>query len=85
MLQVHSLSLLAKNSWAVSRQEHGDWFGIAVAGYPEAHPDVIVENEEDMKKNYWNDIHYLRSKVHAGHLPFSFFPLLRSIDTLPLK
>lgn len=25
------------------RKEHGDYFGIAVAGYPEGHPDIIKE------------------------------------------
>jgi len=28
------------------RQEHGDFFGISVAGYPEGHPDKIVEVAE---------------------------------------
>ena len=43
--------------------EHGDYFGIGVSGYPEAHPDVIVEDGEQMKKNYWADIDYLKQKV----------------------
>ncbi len=43
--------------------EHGDFFGIGVSGYPEAHPDVIVEDGEEMKKNYWADIDYLKKKV----------------------
>ena len=46
------------------RQKYGDYFGIAVAGYPEAHPDRIVSDPEEMKKNYWADIHYLKQKVH---------------------
>ena len=31
------------------RKEHGDYFGIGVAGYPEAHPDRIVDDPEEMK------------------------------------
>lgn len=34
-----------------------------VAGYPEAHPDVISEDPEKMKEAYWSDIHYLKEKV----------------------
>lgn len=45
------------------RKEYGDYFGIGVAGYPEAHPDRIVDDEEEMKENYWKDIHYLKQKV----------------------
>lgn len=48
------------------RQEHGDWFCIAVAGYPEAHPDVIVEDEAGMATNYESDLDYLKRKVEAG-------------------
>ncbi|GAB4822503.1 hypothetical protein N2152v2_009549 [Parachlorella kessleri] len=48
------------------REQHGDYFGICVSGYPEAHPDVIVEDTEQMKKNYWSDIDYLKQKVDAG-------------------
>lgn len=48
------------------REKYGDYFGIGVAGYPEAHPDVIVEDEEQMKKNYQADLEYLKKKVDAG-------------------
>mmetsp|Transcript_3439 Transcript_3439/g.9965 ORF Transcript_3439/g.9965 Transcript_3439/m.9965 type:complete len:600 (-) Transcript_3439:1135-2934(-) len=48
------------------REKHGDYFGIAVAGYPEAHPDVITDDPEKMKEAYWNDIKYLKEKVDAG-------------------
>lgn len=48
------------------RKEYGDYFGITVAGYPEAHPDVIVEDKEQMKKNYRSDLEYLKQKVDAG-------------------
>lgn len=34
-----------------------------MAGYPEAHPDRIVSDPEEMKKNYWADVHYLKQKV----------------------
>lgn len=30
------------------REQHGDYFGICVSGYPEAHPDVIVEDAEQV-------------------------------------
>jgi hypothetical protein len=46
-----------------TRAEHGDFFGIGVSGYPEAHPDVIVDEPEAMDKNYWADIAYLKQKV----------------------
>ncbi|KAG2491425.1 hypothetical protein HYH03_010213 [Edaphochlamys debaryana] len=48
------------------KKEHGDYFGICVAGYPEAHPDGIVDDPEQMQKNYWADIAYLKEKVEAG-------------------
>lgn len=48
------------------RREFGDYFGICVAGYPEAHPDGIVDDPEQMEKNYWADIAYLKQKIDAG-------------------
>jgi 5,10-methylenetetrahydrofolate reductase len=48
------------------RQEYGDYFGITVAGYPEAHPDTIVDDKEQMEKNYWENIDYLKKKVGAA-------------------
>lgn len=48
------------------RQNHGDYFGICVSGYPEAHPDKIVDVLVEMQKNYWADIQYLKEKVEAG-------------------
>ncbi|EFJ44235.1 hypothetical protein VOLCADRAFT_95450 [Volvox carteri f. nagariensis] len=48
------------------RKEFGDLFGICVAGYPEAHPDGIVDDPELMEQNYWADIAYLKQKVEAG-------------------
>lgn len=48
------------------KARHGDYFGICVSGYPEAHPDSIVDDKEQMKTNYWDDIRYLKAKVDAG-------------------
>ncbi|GLC56702.1 hypothetical protein PLESTB_001136600 [Pleodorina starrii] len=48
------------------RKEFGVYFGICVAGYPEAHPDGIVDDPDQMNKNYWADIAYLKQKVDAG-------------------
>ncbi|KAG7666898.1 hypothetical protein Ndes2526B_g09640 [Nannochloris sp. 'desiccata'] len=48
------------------REHHGDHFGICVSGYPEAHPEKIVDDAEEMKKNYWADIDYLKQKIDAG-------------------
>ena len=45
------------------REKHGDHFGITVSGYPEAHPDLIVEDPAEMDKNYWKDLHYTKEKV----------------------
>ena len=48
------------------RHEFGDHFGVCVAGYPEAHPDNIVDDADEMKKNYWKELEYLHEKVrHA--------------------
>jgi methylenetetrahydrofolate reductase (NADPH) len=40
------------------RKEHGDYFGIAVAGFPEGHP----QSREDSDK----DLMYLKEKIDAG-------------------
>jgi methylenetetrahydrofolate reductase (NADPH) len=48
------------------RKAHGDWFGIGVAGYPEAHPDRIVDDPAEMAANYAADVAYLKEKVDAG-------------------
>ena len=45
------------------RNKYGEYFGITVAGYPEAHPDAIVSDAAEMDKIYWNDLHYLKEKV----------------------
>lgn len=54
----------------VCRKQHGDYFGIGVAGYPEAHPDFIVEDVEQMKKNYWDGLAYLKQKVGMAYISF---------------
>ncbi|KAK9806544.1 hypothetical protein WJX73_009540 [Symbiochloris irregularis] len=48
------------------RAKHGSHFGITVSGYPEAHPDIIVDDPQQMDKNYWADLHYLKDKIDAG-------------------
>jgi hypothetical protein len=35
-------------------------------GYPEAHPDTIVEDAAEMDKNYWANIAYLKEKVRGS-------------------
>ncbi|XP_020584322.1 probable methylenetetrahydrofolate reductase [Phalaenopsis equestris] len=47
------------------RAKYGDYFGITVAGYPEAHPDMIQENGATLEA-YSNDLAYLKKKVDAG-------------------
>ncbi|XP_008792352.2 methylenetetrahydrofolate reductase 2-like [Phoenix dactylifera] len=49
------------------RSKHGDYFGIAVAGYPEAHPDKISDGSEVATvEGYESDLEYLKKKVEAG-------------------
>ncbi|GAB2265508.1 Methylenetetrahydrofolate reductase 1 [Dionaea muscipula] len=48
------------------RRQYGDYFGITVAGYPEAHPDVIGSDGVATLEGYANDLAYLKSKVDAG-------------------
>ncbi|KAF6150136.1 hypothetical protein GIB67_023091 [Kingdonia uniflora] len=48
------------------REKYGDYFGITVAGYPEAHPDVIDSNGLVTLEGYQKDLDYLKSKVDAG-------------------
>lgn len=48
------------------RAKYGNYFGITVAGYPEAHPDVIPANGIATKEIYENDLAYLKKKVDAG-------------------
>lgn len=62
-------------------QEFGDFFGIAVAGYPEAHPDAIVEDPAEMEANYRKDIAYLKEKCDAG-ADFVVTQLFYDVDQL---
>uniref|UniRef100_A0A1J3CZC5 Methylenetetrahydrofolate reductase n=2 Tax=Noccaea caerulescens TaxID=107243 RepID=A0A1J3CZC5_NOCCA len=48
------------------RSKYGDYFGITVAGYPEAHPDVIADNGLASNEAYQSDLEYLKKKVDAG-------------------
>ncbi|CAI9090755.1 OLC1v1025587C1 [Oldenlandia corymbosa var. corymbosa] len=48
------------------RSKHGNHFGIAVAGYPEAHPNVIPENGIVPLEVYRKELEYLKRKVDAG-------------------
>ncbi|GMH43579.1 hypothetical protein BSKO_11501 [Bryopsis sp. KO-2023] len=48
------------------KKQFGDYFGVTIAGYPEAHPDVIVEDPSQMEANYQSDLEYLKKKVDAG-------------------
>ncbi|KAK8983717.1 hypothetical protein V6N11_009505 [Hibiscus sabdariffa] len=48
------------------RAKYGDYFGITVAGYPEAHPDAIGDNGLATLEAYQNDLAYLKRKVDAG-------------------
>eukprot|EP00262_Sarcandra_glabra_P001984 TRINITY_DN1218_c0_g1_i1.p1 TRINITY_DN1218_c0_g1~~TRINITY_DN1218_c0_g1_i1.p1 ORF type:complete len:595 (+),score=95.49 TRINITY_DN1218_c0_g1_i1:116-1900(+) len=48
------------------RAQYGDYFGITVAGYPEAHPDMIQSEGEATLEGYHSDLAYLKRKVDAG-------------------
>ncbi|CAK7325031.1 unnamed protein product [Dovyalis caffra] len=48
------------------RSKYGDYFGITVAGYPEAHPDVIGSDGFATLEDYQKDLAYLKQKVDAG-------------------
>eukprot|EP00891_Asterochloris_glomerata_P001320 jgi/Astpho2/1320/e_gw1.00024.9.1_t len=48
------------------RAAFGDYFGITVAGYPEAHPDVVSDDPAEMEQAYQRDLAYLKEKVDAG-------------------
>ncbi|GLT66065.1 hypothetical protein SLA2020_384580 [Shorea laevis] len=48
------------------RRKYGDYFGITVAGYPEAHPDAIGSDGVASSEAYQKDLEYLKRKVDAG-------------------
>jgi len=52
------------------RAKYGDHFGVAVAGYPEGHPDGIVEGDAAATDaNYRKGLVYLKEKVRDVMLP----------------
>ncbi|GAA0161381.1 reductase [Lithospermum erythrorhizon] len=48
------------------RAKYGNYFGITVAGYPEAHPDAISSDGVATLEAYTSDLAYLKKKVDAG-------------------
>lgn len=48
------------------RAKYGDYFGVTVAGYPEAHPDAIAADGLASPEAYQSDLAYLKRKVDAG-------------------
>eukprot|EP00967_Tisochrysis_lutea_P135778 scaffold241377_cov15-Tisochrysis_lutea.AAC.2 len=45
------------------RKTHGDYFGICVAGYPEAHPETLTDDDEAAnEKAYTESLSYLKAK-----------------------
>ena len=57
-------------SWVGGRRAtYGDYFGIGVAGYPEAHPDTITDDPAENEANYQKDLAYLKEKVRAPVFP----------------
>lgn len=50
------------------KEQHGDYFGLSVAGYPEGHIDWFKEGEksEIARADYLRDLQYLKDKVDAG-------------------
>lgn len=54
------------------RQEHGDYFGISVAGYPEGHIDWFKDTPEINKEDYWRDLQVFALHVLICELRFAF-------------
>jgi len=48
------------------KSKYGDYFGITVAGYPEAHPEAITGEEGATEEAYQKDLAYLKEKIDAG-------------------
>eukprot|EP01012_Entosiphon_sulcatum_P023970 TRINITY_DN2911_c0_g1_i1.p1 TRINITY_DN2911_c0_g1~~TRINITY_DN2911_c0_g1_i1.p1 ORF type:complete len:326 (+),score=56.86 TRINITY_DN2911_c0_g1_i1:58-978(+) len=48
------------------KEKHGDDFHLAVAGYPEGHPDTIGPDGLCPAETYAKEIDYLKQKVDAG-------------------
>ncbi|KAM1692224.1 hypothetical protein ACFX2K_031866 [Malus domestica] len=47
------------------KAKYGNYFGVTVAGYPEAHTDAIVADGFASPEAYQNDLVYLKRKVDA--------------------
>lgn len=47
------------------RKTHGDYFGLCVAGYPEAHPETLTDDAAANEKAYRDSLVYLKQKVFA--------------------
>ena len=45
------------------REHHGDYFCLAVAGYPEGHPSVIGEDGKCTPEKFKSEMEYLKKKV----------------------
>ncbi|KAG6518183.1 hypothetical protein ZIOFF_021586 [Zingiber officinale] len=52
------------------RAKYGDYFGITVAGYPKAHPDMIQGDEGATLEAYNSDLAYLKRKTLSVVLKF---------------
>ena len=63
--QVKVGNVLCSSLLLVCRSNYGDYFGITVAGYPEAHPEVITDDAKEMEKAYQSDLQYLKEKVNS--------------------
>ncbi|KAE8734659.1 Methylenetetrahydrofolate reductase 1 [Hibiscus syriacus] len=50
----------------IIKAKYGDYSGITVAGYPEAHLDAIGDNGVATPEAYQNDLAYLKRKVDVG-------------------
>jgi len=51
------------------KEQHGDYFGVSVAGYPEGHIDWFKGEEgadECARDDYMRDLQFLKDKVDAG-------------------
>ncbi|KAI4985933.1 hypothetical protein ZWY2020_018563 [Hordeum vulgare] len=63
------------------RAKYGDYFGITVAGYPEAHPEVILGEDGATEEAYSKDLAYL--KKGSLQSPCWFFRL--KMKTIPAE
>ena len=66
------------------RAEYGDYFGLTVAGYPEAHPDVIKTDPEEQKKARAPELQR-RVRATAADVARAFRPQAYAADLAYLK